>query len=391
MVGYKKTEIGLIPDNWTIINYDKAFNFLSTASYSRAELTRRDRIKYIHYGEIHTKMNHFINFEIYKTQSIKEYQLKSYSKIKEGDVIMADASENYEGICKSVEVTNIGNIVAISGLHTFLLRDKGNYFVNGFKGFLHSNEYIKKQFDKLATGLKVYGVSKSSLKLVQIPLPPLPEQEAIAEVLSDTDALISALEKRIAKIRLIKQGAMQELLTTKDYWVVKKLGEVCDIKKGQLITSDTKVEGVIPVIAGGKKPAYFHDKSNRNGKQITVSGSGANAGFVSFHNYPIFASDCSTIGESKKYKIEYIYYLLMLFQEDIYNRQTGGAQPHIHPSDISPIEIPFPPIQEQTHIANILSDMDNEINALEKKLSKTSKLKQALMQQLLTGKIRLVD
>jgi len=253
-----------------------------------------------------------------------------------------------------------------------------------------SSSLGKSEINRLQVGGGKGNLNTGELKQYILALPPLPEQEAIAEVLSDTDALIGALEKRIAKKRLIKQGAMQTLLTPKDDWEVKKLGEVCDIKKGQLITSDTKVEGVIPVIAGGKKPAYFHNKSNRNGKQITVSGSGANAGFVSFHNYPIFASDCSTIGESKKYKIEYIYYLLMLFQEDIYNRQTGGAQPHIHPSDISPIEIPFPPIQEQTHIATILSDMDNEIDALEKKLSKTKELKQGLMQQLLTGKIRLV-
>ena len=390
MVGYKQTDIGLIPKNWNLISYEKAFNFLSTASYSKAELIDDGEYKYIHYGVIHTKLKHFIDFHHFEPKSIRKEQLKSYSIIKEGDVIMADASEDYSGICKSVEVKNIDDIIAISGLHTFLLRDKNNNFCNGFKGYLDSNRMIKNQFDRLATGLKVYGVSKGNLKLVQIPLPPPKEQEAIAQVLSDTDALTTALEKRIAKKRLIKQGAMQKLLTPQDDWEVKKLGEVCDIKKGQLITSDTKVEGVIPVIAGGKKPAYFHNKSNRNGKQITVSGSGANAGFVSFHNYPIFASDCSTIGESKKYKIEYIYYLLMLFQEDIYNRQTGGAQPHIHPSDISPIEIPFPPIQEQTHIANILSDMDNEIDALEKKLSKTKELKQGLMQQLLTGKIRLV-
>jgi len=167
-------------------------------------------------------------------------------------------------------------------------------------------------------------------------------------------------------------------------WEVKKLGEVCDIKKGQLITSDTKTDGIIPVIAGGKKPAYYHNKANRNGKHITVSGSGANAGYVSFHSYPFYASDCSTIGESSKYKIEYIYYLLLLFQEDIYNRQTGGAQPHIHPSDISPIEIPFPPLSEQTHIATILSDTDALITALEKRIAKKRLIKQGAMQTLLT-------
>ena len=113
---------------------------------------------------------------------------------------MADASEDYEGIGKSVEVKNIKDRKAISGLHTFLLRGKKDVFSNGFKAYLHSNKIIKTQYDKLATGLKVYGVSKGNLKLIQIPLPPLPEQTAIATVLSDTDSLLQAIEKKIAKL-----------------------------------------------------------------------------------------------------------------------------------------------------------------------------------------------
>jgi len=171
---------------------------------------------------------------------------------------------------------------------------------------------------------------------------------------------------------------------------VKKLGEICEIRKGQLITNDTKVNGLIPVIAGGKKPAYFHNKANRTGKTITISGSGANAGYVSFYNYPIFASDCSTISEGNNYSIEYIFFLFKKMQDEIYKMQTGGAQPHIHPNDINPIEVPFPTLQEQTRIATILSDMDSEIEMLENKLAKYKKLKQGMMQELLTGKTRLI-
>jgi len=202
--------------------------------------------------------------------------------------------------------------------------------------------------------------------------------------------LISSLEKLIAKKRNIKQGAMQKLLQPKEGWEVKKLGEVCEIRKGQLITDSTRVDGYIPVIAGGKKPAYFHNKPNRIGKTITISGSGASAGYIAFHDYPIFASDCSTIEESENYSIEFLYYLMQLLQEKIYKMQTGGAQPHIHPSDLNPIVIPFPKKAEQTRIATILSDMDTEISALETKLEKYKKVRLGMMQNLLTGKIRLI-
>jgi type I restriction enzyme S subunit len=177
-------------------------------------------------------------------------------------------------------------------------------------------------------------------------------------------------------------------LYSKD-WQIKKLGEVCLIKKGQLITENTRIDGSIPVIAGGKTPAYFHNKANRNGKTITISGSGANAGYISFHNYPIFASDCSTIEQSPNYSIEYIFFLLSFNQEKIYKMQTGGAQPHIHPKDLYPITIFLPKIEEQNNIAKVLSDADALIKNLEKLITKKKAIKQGTMQQLLTGKKRL--
>jgi type I restriction enzyme S subunit len=249
----------------------------------------------------------------------------------------------------------------------------------------------QKQIDSFQSGGNRQGLNIGQIKMFLIPKPPsLSEQTAIATALSDADALINSLEKLIAKKRNVKQGAMQKLLQPKEGWEVKKLGEVVPIRKGQLITESTTVFGNIPVIAGGKTPAYFHNKPNRSGRTITISGSGASAGYVAFHSYPIFASDCSTIEEHKDYSIEYVFYLLQLLQDKIYKMQTGGAQPHIHPSDLNPIEVSFPKKEKQVEIATILSDMDDEIAALETKLEKYRNIKLGMMQNLLTGKIRLV-
>lgn len=194
------------------------------------------------------------------------------------------------------------------------------------------------------------GINGNEYSQLPIPLPPLPEQIAIAEALSDMDALLAALDQLIAKKRDLKQATMQQLLTGatrlpgfRGEWEVRRLGEIVEIKKGQLITNDTRVSGDIPVIAGGKQPAYYHNTANRHGRTITISGSGANAGYVALYNTPIFASDCSTISEGSDYSLNFIYYQLMLKQQDIYKTQTGGAQPHIHPSDVAPIEIAIPP------------------------------------------------
>jgi type I restriction enzyme S subunit len=239
-------------------------------------------------------------------------------------------------------------------------------------------------------------VGHKNIAQVPIGLPQIPEQRAIAGALSDVDALIGALDSALAKKRDLKQAAMQQLLTGQKRlpgfhgeWEVKRLGDVIELRKGQLITEKDAIPEGVPVIAGGKKPAYFHNKPNRTGKTITVSASGASAGYVAFFYTPIFASDCSTISEGQEYSIEFVYFQLQFKQEAIYKAQTGGAQPHIHPVDLMPLEIGVPTIAEQTAIAEVLSDMDAELAALTQRRDKTRALKQGMMQELLTGRVRL--
>ena len=236
------------------------------------------------------------------------------------------------------------------------------------------------------------------LRPFRISLPPLPEQRAIATALNDVDGLLGGLDRLIAKKRDLKQAAMQQLLTGQTRlpgfhgeWEVKRLGDVVQIKKGQLITSSTLKPGDIPVIAGGKQPAYYHASANRFGRTVTISASGASAGYVALYDEPIFASDCSTISESESYCLAFVFYQLLCKQQVIYKAQTGGAQPHIHAKDLNPIPFAFPPLPEQTAIASVLTEMDAELAGLEQRREKTRALKQAMMQELLTGRTRLVS
>jgi type I restriction enzyme S subunit len=247
------------------------------------------------------------------------------------------------------------------------------------------------------TGTAQPKLNKFVCSEIPVLCPPPPEQRAIAGALSDVDALLGALDQLIAKKRDLKQAAMQQLLTGHKRlpgfhgeWEVKWLGDVVEIRKGELITEKDAIPGNIPVIAGGKKPSYFHNRANRTGKTITISGSGASAGYVSFFETPIFASDCSTISEGTSYAIQFIYFVLHLRQEEISRAQTGGAQPHIHPNDLRPMSIRVPQVAEQTAIAEMLSDMDADLAALTQRRDKTRALKQGMMQELLTGRTRLV-
>ncbi|MDE8291187.1 restriction endonuclease subunit S [Erysipelothrix rhusiopathiae] len=163
-----------------------------------------------------------------------------------------------------------------------------------------------------------------------------------------------------------------------------------EVSKGQVITrADVRI-GEIPVVAGGMEPAYYCDKYNRDGFTVTISASGANAGYVNLYKGKIFASDCSTISEAPNYDVRYIYYLLLNKQNEIYDAQTGGAQPHIHPKDIYKLPIVYTSnISEQQAIASALSDFDEHIDNLSDLIEKKKAIRDGALEDLVSGRTRL--
>ena len=381
--GYKQTEVGVIPSDWNV----EPLVEVATIATGNTPPTSDSA----NYGDEYL-------FVSPADLGEHKYILDTGKKLsKKGFEISRKFPKN------SILFTCIGSTIGKCGVAPIELTS--NQQINAiFPDKSFSGEYLYYELSFLSPRIKSLAgeqavplINKTQFGESPVALPPLPEQRAIATALSDVDALLAAQDKLIAKKRDIKQAAMQQLLTGKQRlpgfsgeWEVKRLGDVVEIRKGQLITEKDAVAGDIPVIAGGKKPAYFHNKPNRLGKTITVSASGASAGYVAFFDTPIFASDCSTISEGATYSIEFMYYQLVLNQEVIYKSQTGGAQPHIHAVDLMPLEVGSPNMAEQTAIAAVLSDMDAEIAMLEKKRDKTRSLKQGMMQALLTGRIRLV-
>ena len=142
-------------------------------------------------------------------------------------------------------------------------------------------------------------------------------------------------------------------------WPVKKLNEVCDVSRGKTITRKQAIEGDVPVVAGGIKSSYSHNISNRPANVITVSGSGANAGFVNFWEVPIFASDCSTILplDPEELDVRFVYYAMLNLQGFISKKlRKGSAQPHVYAKDLSLLEIPVPLLEEQQRIVSVLDE-----------------------------------
>lgn len=133
----------------------------------------------------------------------------------------------------------------------------------------------------------------------------------------------------------------------------KLLRDVSEMKRGQSITTKNLNEGNFPVIAGGQEPSFYNDKYNREGETITVSSSGAYAGFLNYWNEPILCTDSFTI-KSKKLNMRYLYHYLKMIQNEIYNKKRGAGIPHVHISDLEKIKIPCPPLEVQEEIVRIL-------------------------------------
>ena len=147
-------------------------------------------------------------------------------------------------------------------------------------------------------------------------------------------------------------------------WVA--LDELCTFNRGTTITAQNAVHGSIPVVSGGQKPAYYHNVSNREADCITIAGSGAYAGYVSYWDKPIFCADSFTVDSNDKNILlpKYLYYWLCKEQKTIYNKKKGAGIAHVHGADIAKMKIPVPHIAEQHRIVSILDKFDMICNNL---------------------------
>ena len=163
----------------------------------------------------------------------------------------------------------------------------------------------------------------------------------------------------------------------------KKLGDVCTFNRGRTITAKDAVDGGIPVIAGGQTPSYYHNESNREGESITVAGSGAYAGFVSYWNQSIFVSDAFTVDPSDVLTHKYLFHWLKKNQANVFATQKGAGVPHVHGKDIANFIIPIPSLEEQTRIAGILDTFTSAIDNLKEQIAQRRKQYEYYRDQLL--------
>ncbi|WP_186190932.1 restriction endonuclease subunit S [Burkholderia gladioli] len=210
-----KTRLPGFKEEWVVTRLGDHATLIRNGVYSRAELSIDGRVKYLHYGDIHTCGAVYLNPSEAIMPFLDADKAVRLGRLVSGDLVFVDATEDLAGVGKSVEVVGAEGTELVAGLHTIAVRFDKRILADGFKAYLQFIPAFGAHLRSLAAGTKVLSTNRSHIASAEIALPSIAEQAAIAEVLSDMDAELAALKARRDKTRLLKQGMMQELLTGK--------------------------------------------------------------------------------------------------------------------------------------------------------------------------------
>jgi len=384
--GYKQTEVGVIPEDWEVKRLGECVVGRPSYGINAAAVPYSDKLPiYIRITDI-SEEGRFLPDNLVSVNS--EHSAKYY--LADGDIVFARTGAS---VGKSYRYNLIDGPLVYAGFLIRVRPNSGMLLTTFLAGYVTTERYWQwVRTMSMRSGQP--GINGTEFSRLPIPLPPLPEQKAIAQALSDMDALISGLDDVIAKKRDIKQATMQQLLTGKTRlpgfsgeWEVKTLGELLKVRHGKsqhdIVTSD----GVYPILASGgeigRTNAYIYNQpSVLIGRKGTID----SPQYVETPFWTVDTLFFTEIGVEAFPK--FVFYKFKMIQWRSYNEASGV--PSLNAKTIESIEVNVPPLPEQQAIATVLSDIDDELAALEQRREKTRELKQAMMQELLTGRTRLV-
>ncbi len=395
--------------DWEEKNYGDIYSFYSTNSLSRDKLNYdNENVKNIHYGDIHTKFNSMFDITNenvpFINNDIDLSKIKEESYCLNGDLVIADASEDYNDIGKTMEIINLNNEKVIAGLHTFLARPNKYDMALGFTGYLLQSWKVRKQVMIIAQGTKVLSLSTGRLSKVKLDLPQKQEQEKIASFLTSVDTKIEQLTKKETLLKEYKKGVMQKIFNQEirfvrddgsDFceWEEKKLKEISKFFSGGTPTSTNKnyYNGDIPFIGSGKINAskveqFITSKALENSSAKMVNEGdllyalyGATSGQVAISKIKGAINQAVLCIRSKE-NLYFLYYFLLLKQNSIIATYLQGGQGNLSAQIIKNLKINIPCLEEQTKIANFLSEIDTKIEQTQKQLESSKEFKKALLQ-----------
>lgn len=410
-------------EGWQPPQLSDLYGFKRTNTLSRDKLNyEAGTIRNIHYGDIHTKfkplfrVNHeyvpFINPEVSVDAFAEE------DDCEEGDIVLADASEDLNDVGKAIEVVSLDGQRVVSGTHTILATRHGSVPIVGFGGHLFQSAAVRAGIQRESQGAKVYGISANRISPVALPLPPTnQEQQKIAECLSSLDGLIAAEGRTLEALKAHKKGLMQEFFPQpgqtqprlrfpefrdKGEWEEKPLGELAKFASGGTPSkTDPKFwDGDIPWIsASAMHDTAVYDselrvtqEAIRNGASLAAKGSILILvrGSMLFKRVPIciaerdvaFNQDVKSIRPKRGVVTRYLLNHLIASESRIAINATGIGAGKIDANHLKSLAIGVPSSAEQQKIAACLTALDTQIAAQAAKLDALKQHKRGLMQQL---------
>ena len=389
--GYKQTELGIIPEDWQLQSVGKHCSVKARIGWQG--LRSDEYLTSGEYGLITSTdiVDGMVDWGTCCFVSKARYSQDPNIIVQENDTLISkDGTIGKVGIVQNIPFPSTLN----SGI--FVVRPKLDNVYKKYLAFAFKSIYFQDFINRLTAGSTIVHLYQKDIVKFVFPVPPITEQRAIAEALSDVDGLIAALDKKIAKKRLLKQGAMQQLLTGKkrlpgftDEWVEKKLGEISSVYQPLTISQECftidgyNVYGANGII--GKYELYNHTTD-----QVMVTCRGSSCGTVNMSKGYCWITGNAMVINMDKYDIDKTFVYYCLLNQDLSELITGSGQPQIVRAPLIEFAIKLPQsTNEQQTIATILSDMDKEITDLEAQRDKYCLLKSGMMQKLLTGQIRL--
>lgn len=383
--GYRQTDIGIIPDNWDVQELRHITSLVTNGFVGTVKSQYTESDEGVLYIQGYNVEENSFNFTGIKrvTQEFHKQHLKS--SLREGDLLTIQTGD--VGL-----TTIVPKALEGSNCHALIIsRVNKKGCSPKFYSFYFNSTIGRQRLKEIETGTTMKHINVGDMIHFLVPIPLVEEQTAIATALSDADALISSLEKLIAKKRNIKQGAMQQLLQPKEGWEVKKLGDFLDYEQPtNYLVKDTEYDdnNQTPVLTAGK--TFILGYTNEEFgifKRLPVIIFDDFTTAIKYVDFPFKAKSSAMkmlVPRSEEVKLRFVYEVMQQIKYPLgdHKRHWIGEYQHI--------EVNVPSNEEQQRIAEILSEMDAEITAFEVKLEKYKQIKQGMMQQLLTGKIRLL-
>jgi type I restriction enzyme S subunit len=409
--------------DWEKKYYGDIYSFYSTNSLSRDKLNYESgKVKNLHYGDIHTKF--FTLFDINKehvpfiNKEINLDKVKEEYFCKEGDLIIADASEDYNDIGKTIEIVNINNEKVLAGLHTFLARPNKYEMQIGFSGYLVKSWKVRKQIMIIAQGTKVLSLATGRLSKVKLNIPKLPEQQKIATFLTSVDTKIQQLTTKKQLLENYKKGVMQQLFSqqlrfkpdviawTRDEaisqnesefpdWEEKKLGEVFKFKQGFQFPVEEQYNEpfddsvyfirIVNVTSSPEDKRYVlkpKDEEHILNKKDLFMVRYGDAGKIATGFNGIIANNMFRLLPKIKLSEKWFYFYLDFIYEKIHSLAGASTMPAIKFGTIENLKVNTPSLKEQQKIATYLSAIDDKVTGVENQITKTQAFKKGLLQQL---------